>query len=215
MVEHVDLALAYVLTVGLLFLLILVIFEHRQRTGRGLAIGVLAGFIGVTLGSIATFAVHRAASLGSAARPASPAIDATSLALATGEPAGQGSIDDPLDSNPKRELAALVSKLNLLTDDIQLKLTSEQGQALVKSLSGVDDGPGISDSEAEQMVDELMSVLSADQQAKLRAIGLPAGSRGPVGAGIEMDENPFRREQTLQALKAIRERFGSVAQTSR
>jgi len=215
MVEHVDLALAYVLTVGLLFLLILVIFEHRQRTGRGLAIGVLAGLIGVTLGSIATFAVHRAATLGAAARPESPDSDVTSRAVANGEPTGPGSTDEPLDSNPKRELAALVSKLNLLTDDIQLKLTSEQGQALVKSLSGVDDGPGISDSEAEQMVDELMSVLNADQQAKLKAIGLPARSRGAVGSGIERDENPFRREQTLQALKAIRERFGSVAQTSR
>ncbi|MEI8384157.1 MAG: hypothetical protein WCJ09_28875, partial [Planctomycetota bacterium] len=105
----------------------------------------------------------------------------------------------------------LVRKLNLLTDDISLKLTPEQTGALVKGLNGVDAAEKFTDDDAKKMYEELFATLSDDQKAKLDVIGLPFG-RGAGGAGMggvqpDPDANPFQQENNLKALKSFRGRF--------
>ena len=118
--------------------------------------------------------------------------------------------------NPKRDLTTLVRKLNLLTDDISLKLTPEQTIALVKGLNGVDAAEKFTDDDAKKMYEELFSILSDDQKAKLDAVGLPfgrgAGGSGGGGSGMgggqpDPDANPFQQENNLKALKSFRGRL--------
>lgn len=205
MVGHVELSAAYVLSVGLLFVLVLVLFEHRQRTGRGLGIGLLCGIIGITLGSIGTYAAGRVPGLSFLA--GGPAMSAPAQLVESAPATDESDTDEastlrrsssnpPATPNPKRELALLVRKLNLLTDDIQLKLTSEQSHALMQSLAGVDEAELLSETEALQRHEQLLSVLNTEQQAKLNAIGLP-----PL----------VRRETTRNVLREFRERLGSDA----
>ena len=73
---------------------------------------------------------------------------------------GGGGMGGGRGPNPKRDLTTLVRKLNLLTDDIAIKLSADQSTALVKGLTGVDEADTFTDDAAKAMHDELLAVLT-------------------------------------------------------
>lgn len=229
---HLDAVATYILSMGLMVILLLVWLVHRQRTGQGFSLWLVSAVVGIMLGSVGSYAAVCGAGFMITAVPKPLPADAqavsaaaqmaasTPTAAATAAPAGgmggsgmgggmgMGGGRGP---NPKRDLTTLVRKLNLLTDDISLKLTPEQTTALLKGLNGVDAAEKFTDDHAKQMHEELSAILSDDQKAKLDAIGLPFGrpsGGGGMGSGQpDPDANPFRQENNSKALKSFRARF--------
>jgi hypothetical protein len=132
---------------------------------------------------------------------------------------------------PKRDLATLVRKLDLLTGDIGITLSAEQATAVSNCLKDVEKPAEMSDDDAKAKRDQLMAVLNENQKARLEAIGLPqpARSGGPgMGPGMpgmdggmpgmmggaaapkqDEDQNPFQQDAEGKALKSLRERLAS------
>lgn len=230
MLMHMDAVATYILSMGLMVILLLVWLVHRQRTGQGFYLWLMSGLVGILLGSVGSYAAVCASGfmitgvpkpLPADAQAGAAAQMATSTPTAAAAPAGGmggggmggGMGGGARGPNPKRDLTMLVRKLNLLTDDISLKLTPEQITALVKGLNGVDAAEKFTDDDAKKMYEELFAILSDDQKAKLDVIGLPFG-RGAGGGGGGMgggqpdpDANPFQQENNLKALKSFRGRF--------
>ena len=208
MLMHMDAVVTYILSMGLLVILLLVWLVHKQRTGQGFVLWLASGLVGILLGSVGSFAVVCASGLIITAVPKPLPADAqagtaaaqmaASTPPASGTPpaggmggggmggggmgGGMGMGGGGRGPNPKRDLTTLVRKLNLLTDDISLQLTPEQTSALLKGLNGVDAAEKFSDDEAKKMYEELFAILNDDQKAKLDVIGLPFG-RGTGGGG--------------------------------
>ncbi len=92
---------------------------------------------------------------------------------------------------PKRDLAALVRKLDLLTGDIAITLTAAQAAAIKDCLKDVEKPAKMSDDDATAKQDRLLAVLNEKQKASLEAIALPkrAASGGP-GKGGPMPGGP-------------------------
>ena len=231
MLTSMDAMTSYALLMGTLIVFLLVWLVNRQKTGKGFILWLAAGIVGILLGSAGSYALVSAA--GYVVIPVSkmaPAADAVgnSTAAAPAAPAigggGMGGMGMGGGPNPKRDLTSLVRKLNLLTDDIAIKLSPDQTTALLKGLSGVDAAEKFSDDDAKKMYDELFAVLGDDQKAKLDAVGLPGGrggggggGRGPGGGGPgggggppTPDANPFSLENNLTALKSFRNRFDAA-----
>lgn len=227
---HLDAVATYILSMGLMVILLLVWLVHRQRTGQGFSLWLVSAVVGIMLGSVGSYAVVCGAGFMITAVPKPLPADAqavsvaaqmaasTPTAAATSAPAGgmggsgmgggMGMGGGGRGPNPKRDLTTLVRKLNLLTDDISLKLTPEQTTALLKGLNGVDAAEKFTDDDAKQMHEELSSILSDDQKAKLDAIGLPFGRPAGMGGGQpDPDANPFQQENNSKALKSFLARF--------
>ena len=256
MLTHVDALTTYSLSMGLLVVFLLVWLVHRQRTGQGFNLWLASGVVGILLGSVGSYAIVSAAGFIVVKHPQ---IVPQSAGVITqpmvGLPAGGGGGGAPAGGmgggagmggggmgaggmgggpNPKRDLTTLVRKLNLLTDDVGIKLSSEQTTALLKGLSGVDGAEKFSDDDAKKIYDELFAVLGDEQKAKLDAVGLPFGGRGGPGGGgggaggpggggaggggaggpPNPDDNPFRRENNLKALKSFRSRFDAAEKSA-
>ena len=233
MLMHMDAVVTYILSMGLLVILLLVWLVHKQRTGQGFVLWLASGLVGILLGSVGSFAVVCASGLIITAVPKPLPADAqagtaaaqmaASTPPASGTPpaggmggggmgGGMGMGGGGRGPNPKRDLTTLVRKLNLLTDDISLQLTPEQTTALLKGLNGVDAAEKFSDDEAKKMYEELFAILNDDQKAKLDVIGLPfgrgTGGGGGMGGGQpDPHANPFQQENNLKALKSFRGRF--------
>ena len=113
---------------------------------------------------------------------------------------------------PKRQLTSLVRKIHLLTGDISLNLTSEQGTALAAILRSIEAQDKMSDEEATAHYEKILALLSDEQKAKQEGIGLPprapTGSPGGPPPKPEPDANPFRDEPNGPALQTLLERLG-------
>jgi hypothetical protein len=117
--------------------------------------------------------------------------------------------------SPKRELTMLVRKVDLLTGDIALNLSTEQSAGLAEILVRIQAQESMTDEQATAARDEILALMDEGQKAKQDAIGLPfsrggGGGRGGPGGGEAPpeDANPFADEQNAQALTALLDRLG-------
>ena len=121
---------------------------------------------------------------------------------------------------PKRDLATLVRKLDLLTGDVGITLTAQQAAAVNDCLKDVEKIAKMSNDDARAKYDRLAAVLNENQKGRLEAIGLPLtapsdgpGSTGPMpgmgheDAAAKQDQNPFQKDAEGKAVKSLRERF--------
>jgi hypothetical protein len=198
---------AYVLSVGLLSIFVLIWVALRQRNPLGMSLGFAAGATGVLLGSIGSYAILSAAGF-EVTRPAQvpersvltggasasiPVPPSAGGPMAGGPPTGPammpmmggmgGGMGGGRGPAPKRDLTTLVRKLDLLTGNIGIKLESDQLAGLMKGLVGVEEREKMSDDDAKAMHEELLGLLSDSQKEQLDAIGLPFGARPGGGGG--------------------------------
>lgn len=237
-----DVVTAYLLIVGLLTLLIVVLVWQRQRAQKPLAVWLSAALLGVVLGSVGSYGVMRTMGFQLARAqsvvdlpPSVTAIDApvASAASMGGSPmsggapgamgmgggmgGGRPGMGGP---RPKRDLASLVRKLDLLTGDIAVVLTSDQAAGLQGALADIEKAESLSDDDAQAKHDAILTLLDDEQKARLEKIGLPrpprgmgggpGGSGGPgggMGGPPAEAENPFTGETESQALASLRTRL--------
>ena len=111
--------------------------------------------------------------------------------------------------SPKHQLTMLVRKVDLLTGDIALNLTEDQGNTLSGILGKIKSQETMTDDDATALNEEILAVFDEDQIAKQEAIGLPFRQGGP-GEGGEEDEkvNPFAEQRNAEAVDALLGRFG-------
>lgn len=201
---HINAISAYVLSLGLLTLFLLVWVAQRQRSLQAGSVGFISGGTGLLLGAIGAYGVLCATGY-DVVRPAKnppttnvstdgppagapPMVGGGGMGMGGGMPGGgMGGMMGGMGGgpNPKRDLTTLVRKLDLLTGDIGIKLTPEQTTSLMKGLAGVDEADLMSDDDAKAKHDELFAILDDDQKSQLAAVGLPFGGRGggPGGGG--------------------------------
>ena len=186
---------------------------------------LVSGLVGIMLGSV-PYAIMRLKGY-ELTKPDSP--------LSGASDKGPGSCGGPPMVNrprPKRDLTALVQKLDLLTGDIGITLTAEQAAAVNDCLRDVEKSAKMSDDDAKAKHDQLMAVLNENQKARLKAIELPQPAfRGGPGAicpltgkpkpalpgtmgigppGWEDDsQNPFQLDAEGKAVKSLHERLAS------
>jgi hypothetical protein len=126
--------------------------------------------------------------------------------------------------SPKMLLGSLVRKLDLLTGDIQIRLTDSQATAVRQKLEELAAKSAMSDDEAKEAHDALLALLDDDQKARQDAVGLPmrrgggggpmggGGGGGPMGGGgaPAADASPFAREDNSKALQSLVMRLGGT-----
>ncbi|MEI8380433.1 MAG: hypothetical protein WCJ09_09905, partial [Planctomycetota bacterium] len=56
MLMHMDAVATYILSMGLIVILLLVWLVHRQRTGQGFYLWLVSGLVGILLGSVGSYA---------------------------------------------------------------------------------------------------------------------------------------------------------------
>ena len=123
--------------------------------------------------------------------------------------------------SPKHQLTTLVRKIDLLTSDVALNLSDEQGAALAKLLGKIKPQKAMTEDDASAVNEEIVNLFDDDQITKLEAICLPTGGDGRGGRprvgglgglaeGGEEDEkaNPFAEQRNAQAVDALLGRFG-------
>jgi hypothetical protein len=92
---------------------------------------------------------------------------------------GMGGMGAP---QPKRDLTTLVRKIDLLTGDIAISLTSQQAAAINECLKDVEKSAKMSDDEAKAKHDKLLAIFTDAQKERFESIGLPRPA-GPAGGG--------------------------------
>jgi hypothetical protein len=115
-----------------------------------------------------------------------------------------------------------VRELELLTGDVAIALSAEQGIALVAALQDIEKAESMSDEDAQAKHDEILGLLDDGQKSRLEAISLPrrrpggpgggpggGGGGGEAGGEPAEDANPFLEEANGKALSSLRERLGS------
>ena len=199
-------------------------------------VGLLSGVAGILLGS-GPYAMMRMDGY-ELTKPGSPSSDSSEAKAAMPGPASGGGMCSMManrlkelegsgEPRPKRDLAALVRKLDLLTGDIGITLTAAQAAAINDCLKDVEKPAKMSDNDATAKQDRLMAVLNEKQKASLEAIAIPKrptsggpAKDGPMPGGPGMmssgpapqadeDQNPFQQDAEGKALKSLRERFAS------
>jgi hypothetical protein len=131
---------------------------------------------------------------------------------------------------PKRDLTALVRKLELLSGNIGITFSPTQAAAISDCLKDVEKAESMSDDEAKAKHDKLLSLLDDAQKSRVAAIDLPRpqrpggpggagpggpggkgpggfGGKGPGGPGEDPDANPFKQETDAKALDGLRHRL--------
>jgi hypothetical protein len=133
--------------------------------------------------------------------------------MGSGPPGGAGGGMGGRAPSPKRELATLVRKVNILSGDIALKLSADQAAGMAKILSPLGSKEAITDDEAKALQDGILALLDGDQKAKSEAIGVPFRRGGGPGAKPSPAEeaNPFKQEQNAEALQSLLTRLGKPA----
>ena len=206
-----DALSSYALVMGLSIVFLLVWLVQRQKSGKQFTLWLASGLTGMLLGSAISYAMVNASGYAVMKAPKSAADTSGTVAAGSsptagmpggsgnGSPAGGGGMPGGMGGgmggrgpNPKRDLTTMVRKLNLLTDDIAIKLTADQAAALVKCLTGVDEAEQFSDDDAKAMQAEVAAILTDEQKSKLDAIGLPFG--GVVDPAVVVDPAAAARE---------------------
>lgn len=102
--------------------------------------------------------------------------------------------------SPTRELTSFVRKLDLLTGDLKITLSDEQGKAIKPLLDGIKEVAAVEDDIAADMLEELKGKLTEEQNAKLDSISLPRtrGSFSRGGGGGEGGSNPFIEDENAK-----------------
>jgi len=110
----------------------------------------------------------------------------------------------------KRNLTSLVGKLELLSRPdlkLQIELDAEQAKGVADKLAAIDQAENMTADEAQSHLDDLESLLTAEQKSTLGLIGLPVGRPG----GGASDDNPFAQESNQ---KRLRDLLGRLAPES-
>jgi hypothetical protein len=122
--------------------------------------------------------------------------------------------------SPKRQLTTFVRKLELLTGDIAIQLTTEQSTVLGQALREIANAETMTDEEAKASYEKLLAILDESQKAKQDAIGLPfrrgvgGGFGGAGGPPPVADANPFADEEHAKALHQLQSRLGATENRS-
>lgn len=251
----------YAVVIALAALLATILVWQSQRTQKMVLGWMAAAILGVLLGAAGLHAVV-CMSGGKLAKPTfrppgevtpkgPTSIDPVTYAamLAEGKvpgtggaPAGKGAgmpgmggMGGPAAPAPKRDLAALVRKLELLSGDIGIALAPSQAAAVADCLKDVEKAESMSDDEAKAKYDKLLSLLDDGQKSRLAAIELPRppraggpggagpggkgpggpggpggkGPGGPSGPGQDPLANPFKQEANAKPLDGLRQRLAS------
>ncbi len=102
--------------------------------------------------------------------------------------------------SPTRELTSFVRKLDLLTGDLKITLSAEQGKAIKPLLDGIKEVAAVEDDIAADMLEELKGKLTEEQNAKLDSISMPRTRGGfSRGGGGEGGSNPFVEDETAKS----------------
>ena len=209
---------SYILVVALLTLLVAALVWQQRKTPQSVILWFAAGAVGVLLGTVGSFALVQLTGY-RVVGPALPGERAPSPEEIP--PGGLGkSVTPPPVAQPKRDLAMLVRKLDLMTGDIAIALSAEQATALAACLKDLDAADKMSDADAKQTIGKIVALLDEKQNARLKAIDLPRASTGggggakpaagaAKGAKADAEENPFKRQTEGHALKSLRERTAS------
>jgi hypothetical protein len=127
-----------------------------------------------------------------------------------GPPPRAGARQGPEGGANKAQLAALVGKLDLLTEkQLTIHLSDEQRNELNELLKGLADADELSDEDAKLKIDNLHKILQ-EQRATLEAVGYSwSGQRGGRGGlpGVDAPSNPFKTDQDANHLKRLTERL--------
>ena len=246
----IDAISSYILVVALLTLFVAVLVWQPQKKQKTVSVWLASGVIGVLLGAAGAFALvhlmgfelkrHAPGQTATTERPSGPGgatggppgktvsrEEAEGREKGGGSPGkgggGMGGMGAKMPAEqPKRDLAILVRKLELLTGDVAVVLTAEQAAGLTECLKDLDAAEKLSDADAKQKLDKINALLDDKQKASLQAVGLPFGPRGGFG-GAKMpaggakgerpdaDANPFKQDTEGKSLKALRDRAASKA----
>jgi len=235
----------YVLVVTLATVFVIILVARQQRAQKDLAIWFISGLVGILLGAAGAAAIVQTMGYDITKGYGTPPGDDIDLyaedagdegaggegGMGMGSPGGGmggpgGGMGGGRGPSPKRELTMLVRKVDLLTGDVALNLSDEQGTALAEILGKIKSQETMTDEDATALNEEILSVFDEDQKAKQEAVGLPRGPRGgrgggpggggpgggPGGGGEQAeDANPFGEERNAEALDALLGRFGGPA----
>lgn len=110
--------------------------------------------------------------------------------------------------NPKAQLAALVSKLDILTHKpLQITLTAEQKRKVRELIRKLDEKKELHEDEAEAKLKGLWEILNEDQRKTLGAAGYrwpdQGGGRGRGGPPAP-SPNPFIEGEPKEHLESLR-----------
>jgi hypothetical protein len=109
--------------------------------------------------------------------------------------------------NSKSQLAALVDKLDVLTNKpLAIELTPEKKAKVAELLQGLDQKEELSEEDAQKKLDELTDQLK-EHKSTLEAAGYRWPGEGGGGRGGGNAPNPFKEEANSQHLKALQERL--------
>lgn len=236
----------YVLVVTLATVFVIILVARQQRAKKDIAIWLISGLVGIVLGAAAAAGIVQAMGYEITKRFIMPPEDELGedgegggeeggeggesgggMGMGSGGPGGMGmmGMGGGRGPSPKRQLTMLVRKVDLLTGDVALNLSDEQGTALTEILGKIKSQEEMTDEEASTLNDEILALLEEDQKAKQDAIGLPfrrsgrggspGGPSGSPGGGEQAENaNPFAQEQNAGALDALLQRFGKEVQSA-
>ncbi|MEC7557455.1 MAG: EF-hand domain-containing protein [Planctomycetota bacterium] len=113
----------------------------------------------------------------------------------------------------RRGLTTLVSKLNVLTDDIALKISDTQAKAIGSVLVKAGGREKMTDEQAKETLEAIQAVLNEGQKSTLERISLPrrrrgGGFGGGRGGQQPQDDNPFAEEANHKSLVSLLKRHG-------
>jgi len=235
----------YVLVLTLAAVFAIAVIVQQERSGKGIGLW-LAGLIGLLVGAGGAAAavqylgydLVKATPTGYITRDPSAGPDPTLGATSppgggapggggpgAGSPGGGGGFGGGGfggGPSPKAQLTTLVRKIDLLTGDIALTLTSEQSASVAELLQRIAAQEAMTNEQATALREELLALLTDEQKAKQDAIGIPfrrgGGSGGPGGPGGGSpgggeEANPFQDGENANAIKSLLGRLGSESAT--
>ncbi len=201
-----------------------------KTASKNIPDGIAKGILGFALGAGVTFlAMHfigpREQVVGTLPMSSTSPMPASGSPPISGGPSrAMGSPSGGMGAAGKRNLTALVGKLELLSrDNLNLHLTfdQEQAQKISAELANLEAAKTLTDEEAQSRLEALQASLTPEQKETVDAIGWPrpAGGGGP-GAGGGMgaaaaDANPFAQETNENRLTELLGRLKSAASENR
>ena len=209
----------------------------RNALQKPLPTWITSGVLGMALGGLATFMVlyfygHHSLETPTSGPP--PGATPGGPGMGGGMMGGGGG-----GSRGKRNLTALVGKLDLAGKGISVQLDSEQSAKLAAQLAELEQPEKMSQEEAQERCDALEDILTDEQKATLALFELPRAGRGGGGGGMmgggrpggmaggppggmpgmggppggdqPDDSNPFQDEGNRDRLRSLLERLQPAA----